>query len=324
MPPRRVSPTTNPFAGGGPPALGGGRGLLHHPWRCSSVSRTSAAQSTARLRWYSCSSGRHAKSWSFKGASASPFAWGSRRGYRAWPGTALNTEPDVVKLLLVANGLVFLGWLCLPQRFMRENFVSTLRNLKELRVWTLVTPSFSHANPFHLLFNCVALSVMGPSVLQVLGPRRFLLLYLASGVASCVGHLVYVNEIRPRQSARNYAHYQRLKRFGAEMGAIGMSGSVMGISILFAVFNPTGVLLLWGVLPMRAPIMVAGFIAYDAYCAWTSPESATSHSGHLGGALYGLLYAYMIRRADLHRAHQDRQIHHCGHHHWRERLTLPR
>jgi len=28
------------------------------------------------------------------------------------------------------------------------------------------------------------------------------------------------------------------------MGAIGMSGSVMGISILFAVFNPTGVLLL--------------------------------------------------------------------------------
>jgi len=32
------------------------------------------------------------------------------------------------------------------------------------------------------IHTSVALSVMGPSVLQVLGPRRFLLLYLASGI----------------------------------------------------------------------------------------------------------------------------------------------
>lgn len=84
----------------------------------------------------------------------------------------------MINVLLGINALVFAGWWLAPPRFMRENFVSTLRNLREVRrrvvvalsryvahatcrttqgrVWTLITPAFSHQSPMHLLFNrCV-------------------------------------------------------------------------------------------------------------------------------------------------------------------------
>jgi membrane associated rhomboid family serine protease len=140
---------------------------------------------------------------------------------------------DVINALLGINALVFAGWWLAPPRFMRENFVSTLRNLREVRcgggggalsirhscnmshaqgrVWTLITPAFSHQSPMHLLFNrCVtvvplpygglrltlltphrflsrcctismAMWVLGKEVMFVLGPSRTLLLYLAAG-----------------------------------------------------------------------------------------------------------------------------------------------
>jgi membrane associated rhomboid family serine protease len=47
---------------------------------------------------------------------------------------------------------------------------------------------------------------------------------------------------------------------------------------------------------VRAPILVGGFIATDLLLAFSAPESSISHSGHLGGALYGLLYALYLRR----------------------------
>jgi membrane associated rhomboid family serine protease len=50
----------------------------------------------------------------------------------------------------------------------------------------------------------------------------------------------------------------------------------------------------YGVVPMRAPVLVGLFIMSDLYFSLTSPESGTSHAGHLGGALCGALYALFL------------------------------
>lgn len=219
------------------------------------------------------------------------------RRYQVWSRDQYEYRGvDVINVLLGINALVFGGWWLAPPRFMRENFVSTLRNLREGRVWTLITPAFSHQSPMHLLFNSMAMWVLGKEVMFVLGPSRTLLLYLAAGVVSCVCHLAYVNEIKPRIMASTPRQYQLYKMVGAEQGALGMSGSVMGISILYAAFFPSAILLLYGVVPVRAPILVGGFIAADLLFAFSAPESSISHAGHLGGALYGLLYALYLRR----------------------------
>jgi len=47
--------------------------------------------------------------------------------------------------------------------------------------WRLITPMFLHAGLFHIAFNMMALYIYGSSLERLLGPARFLALYLASG-----------------------------------------------------------------------------------------------------------------------------------------------
>jgi membrane associated rhomboid family serine protease len=116
------------------------------------------------------------------------------------------------------------------------------------------------------------------------------------------------------------AHLHDSQRAGAQEGVLGMSGSVKGITILFAAFFPNAVLLLvpaishrsspssppwpsppptnkqFGVLRLRAPIAVGTLIAADLLLALLVPQSGISHAGHLGGAPCGLLYALSLPR----------------------------
>ncbi|KAJ1633694.1 hypothetical protein T492DRAFT_979197 [Pavlovales sp. CCMP2436] len=55
------------------------------------------------------------------------------------------------------------------------------------QVHRLITPIFLHADVRHLLFNSISLFNLGPTVERIYGTKRFLLLYLASGL---VGNLV--------------------------------------------------------------------------------------------------------------------------------------
>jgi len=52
--------------------------------------------------------------------------------------------------------------------------------------WRFVTPVFLHANLLHLGFNSWVLFDLGPAVEGLYGPRKFLVLYVATGVASFV------------------------------------------------------------------------------------------------------------------------------------------
>ena len=56
--------------------------------------------------------------------------------------------------------------------------------------WRLLTAGFLHASFFHLAVNMYSLYYVGTIMEQVIGRWRFLLLYLASGLAGSAGALV--------------------------------------------------------------------------------------------------------------------------------------
>src|SRR5262245_7132619 len=56
--------------------------------------------------------------------------------------------------------------------------------------WRLFTAMFLHGGVLHIAFNMLALWWLGSLVEQALGPVRFLLLYLAGGLAGSAGALV--------------------------------------------------------------------------------------------------------------------------------------
>lgn len=55
--------------------------------------------------------------------------------------------------------------------------------------------------------------------------------------------------------------------------------------------------LLYFVIPVPAPLAVAGLIVYDMYGAYqANPNDRVGHAAHIGGAIFGFLYyIYLVR-----------------------------
>jgi len=142
--------------------------------------------------------------------------------------------------------------------------------LAQGRWWTLVTHLFLHGNLLHLAVNVLALWFIGPEVEWMLGRLRYVLLYLASGVA---GGLLQTAFSPP----------------GVEL--IGASGAVCGVLLSFATAYPSMTLrgLLFFVLPvtMKARTLGWGLIAVSVLFAAVNILPQVGHLAHLGGALAG-------------------------------------
>ena len=99
------------------------------------------------------------------------------RGPLGW----LDPNGSIVKALILANVVVFLLGL-LTNRHLTDLLLLHPWYVRQLQLWRLVTYQFAHGGFMHLLFNMYGLWMFGRGVEQLLGQRRFLQLYLFSGI----------------------------------------------------------------------------------------------------------------------------------------------
>ena len=90
--------------------------------------------------------------------------------------------PDVTKNLIILNAVVFLatslnGGL-LPILGLYSIFD------ERFNPYQLVTHLFTHANLMHIFFNMFTLYMFGRVLENVLGPKRFAMLYFATGLGA--------------------------------------------------------------------------------------------------------------------------------------------
>jgi membrane associated rhomboid family serine protease len=146
-------------------------------------------------------------------------------------------------------------------------------------IWQFVTYMFVH-DPHsigHLLFNMFALFVFGQQVERQMGSREFLLYYLLTGIlAGIFSFIIYVLSGNMR------------------IFLMGASGAIFAVQLAFASFFPRSVIYLWGILPLRAPVMVLGFTALELFFLITGSRGNVAHSTHLAGFAFGWLY-FLIR-----------------------------
>lgn len=146
-------------------------------------------------------------------------------------------------------------------------------------VWRLITSVFLHASIFHIFGNMLVLYFMGTRLEERYGSREFVLLYLASGLFSSLIDLA--------------AH---LTGVADPARAIGASGAVCGVLIVYAFHYPRQQVLLFFVIPMPVWVMATLWVVMDALSATGQmlnpnlPRSQIGFIAHLGGALFGLLY----------------------------------
>jgi len=148
--------------------------------------------------------------------------------------------------------------------------------------WQFVTYGFCHAplpDIWHLLGNMFVLVVLGRDIELTYGRKEFLRLYLAmivfSGFVWCV--------------------YETIVGTPPNQGAIGASGAITGIVVLYAFHFPYRTLLLFFVIPMPAWVLGVLIVALDSISLLRAdavqPWAANiAHAAHLGGAAFAFAY----------------------------------
>jgi membrane associated rhomboid family serine protease len=140
-------------------------------------------------------------------------------------------------------------------------------------VWQPLTYMFAHANLTHLLVNMLGLLFFGTAVEKELGSKEFIFYYLLTGVLAGVF---------------SFAAY--LFSGGAYTPLLGASGAVFAVLLAFATLQPNAQILIWGLIPVRAPVMVLGYTAIELFSQVIGTSSNVAHLTHLAGFGFGWLY----------------------------------
>ncbi|KAG0007732.1 hypothetical protein BGZ80_004306, partial [Entomortierella chlamydospora] len=184
---------------------------------------------------------------------------------------SIDSSNKVVYTIVAINVGVFLTWQYAEANarqfrdpklfnFMLRNFTDSAQNLREGRIWTVVTSAFSHKEWYHILLNTLVLLSFGDPVWRMLGTARFLSVYLGSGIAASLSSVGYYSYLEPY--LRKMQNKPRSHGVHFSMGA---SGSIMGITTAFACVYPYSTFSLFFVINMPAAALIGLFGAYELY-----------------------------------------------------------
>lgn len=193
---------------------------------------------------------------------------------------------NAVLLLIVANAAVYLLFKFFP--YYKDYFgLSFFGVMHKKMYWQPFTYMFIHADFMHFLFNMLGLLFFGVSVERSLGTKEFLLLYFFVGVFSglfSVG-IYYVSAL-----------WQIHNGFYPTMllvNLIGASGAIYGILFSFAVIFPRARIFIYGIIPVPAPLLVAGYALIEVVSNFLG-NSNVAHMTHLAG--FGFAWVYFAIR----------------------------
>ncbi len=145
--------------------------------------------------------------------------------------------------------------------------------------WQFVTYMFAHADIHHFGFNMLALFIFGTVVERFLGIRKYLTLYLLSGIGSAVFHLLLTGV--------------------SDIPMLGASGAVFAVLTAYAFKYPKNKLIIFPIpVPISAIYVVIGFIAFSVFAGFVGVFSGIAHFGHLGGIAFGALIMLYWRRKE--------------------------
>lgn len=185
----------------------------------------------------------------------------------------------LVPIFIVLNVAVFLMWQFSGHsaQFMEDNFTVSWTGIESGHYWTLVTSVFSHTLIWHLLLNMFVLRSFGTLIEQVLGSWRFFKFYLFAGISGSMMHVVLS------------AFFLNVP----DMAAVGASGAIAGLILVFALLFPREKILLFAIIPVPALLGAFAFMALDIWGLMSQAEGGglpIGHGAHLGGAAAGILY----------------------------------
>ena len=146
--------------------------------------------------------------------------------------------------------------------------------------WRLMTAAFLHFGIFHLAVNMYSLYWVGSLLEHVIGRWKFLLLYLASGLAGSAGALI----VTPNAVT------------------VGASGAIFGILGALYVLERHGHIASNGQIAGLIVLNLVITFAFSGFAFGNATGFQISLGGHLGGLLAGVLAMWLllqVRRSNI-------------------------
>ncbi len=166
----------------------------------------------------------------------------------------------------------FLDWLALPAH------IGTLAS----RPWTLITYMFLHFDFLHILFNLLWLYWMGQIFLGYFDQGKLVAIYLLGGIS---GGLFYV---------AGYNLFPVFSQMVPGSRLLGASASVIAIVTALAMYAPNHTIHLMFIGPVRMKYLA--LFSVLLYVIGISSSNAGGNLAHLGGAFWGIIYIFQLRR----------------------------
>ena len=157
----------------------------------------------------------------------------------------------------------------------------------------LARSMFAHVSPLHLFFNLYTLHSFGTSANLLLGPARFVALYLSAGLVGGLAQVCY-----PDVARRLSWPAARTMVTRRDTPSLGASGAVFGLIGLLGGLAPRSEVVFF-IVPMQQRVFLALVLGGSAYACYVGDSGGgvqLGHAAHLGGAAVGLAAGLLLRR----------------------------
>ena len=209
--------------------------------------------------------------------------------YENSPSGFLNRIPVVTRNIVLINIIMYIAT-DINENFMVQTFAMFFPKSPYFHYWQIITHMFMHGGFMHIFFNMYTLLIFGMVLERTIGPKKFLLFYMVTGLGAAALHtgveyLQTLNEVP--------VLYERL----LYTPTLGASGAVYGVLLGYAMLYPNNVLtLIFPPISLKAKWMVLIFALIELATGIFGTADGIAHFAHLGGMFFGWLLIFYWRK----------------------------
>jgi hypothetical protein len=137
---------------------------------------------------------------------------------------------------------------------------------------------FTHFGFRHILFNMIVLYFSGKILMEYLGEKRMLALYIYGGIGGGLLYIILYN----------------LSPILGQGSMVGASAGCIAVLVAGALYMPQMPVRLWGIFEIKYWMLAAGIVTLDVLNLTGS--NAGGHIAHLGGAIVAFFFIRSMRQ----------------------------
>ena len=235
-----------------------------------------------------------------------------------------NNIPPITRNIIIINIVVFILTYVLQTDMMYRYLAAFYPFSPFFHSWQIITHMFMHGSFMHILFNLMTLYSFGPVLEQVLGDKKYVLLYFVSGLGAFflfnLWNFVEVEQIKSSlqnlgfdlagyMNGENVSFKGNSEAVLEQQGLVsklqsiisvpmvGASGAIFGVIAAFATLYPDAkIMLMFIPVPVKVKYLMPVVITVSIYLGVTGNAGGIAHLAHVGGALVGFILAKIWKK----------------------------